>query len=120
MPHSKQMAFGSAKAKGKPFDANRLMETLAQRTEEATLCIAHFKLKLETSKATTSPFRRRESAAEPQPKHQTVGELVKSPSTNLRRGGLDVLRLLRRGKLRVNGDANAEKRGRGEVRNGVW
>ncbi|MGP1905865.1 MAG: hypothetical protein ACTS46_00415 [Candidatus Hodgkinia cicadicola] len=120
MPHSKQMAFGSGQPKGNSLNVLRLKEVLAQQTEDAKLCIAHFKLKVETSNAITSPFKRRESAAEPQPKHQTSLELVKRLSTRLRTRDLETFRPLRRGRLWDNGIVIAEKRGRGESRNGFW
>ncbi len=120
MPHSKQMAFGRGNPRRGLLDGICLKRTGAEQTEEATLCIAHFKLKAETSKENTSLRRERESAAEPQPKHQTSFELVKRPSMRRRRGDLETLCLLRRGRLRDIEGANAEKRGRGEERNGVW
>ncbi|MGP1922704.1 MAG: hypothetical protein ACTS5F_01370 [Candidatus Hodgkinia cicadicola] len=114
------MAFGSGRPRGKPLNGIRSKEAEAQRTEEAKLCIAHFKLKIETSKANTSVLRWSARAAEPQPKHQTSFELVKRVSMKLRMRDLETLRPLRRGIICDNEGTNAEKRGRGEERNGFW
>ncbi|MGP1921842.1 MAG: hypothetical protein ACTS4Z_01095 [Candidatus Hodgkinia cicadicola] len=108
IPHSKQMAFGSGLPRGNMLDGIRLNEAEVLQTEEAKLCIAHFKLKVETSKANTLVLSRRVRAAEPQPKHQTSFELVKSLSIKLRIRDLETLCPLRRGIFRDNEGANAE------------